>query len=81
MNHVLGLGLETVIDRYCCYCSERVFSRRHAYPCDATPGHAADAGQRPPAMLLCLLHLWHHWRATLVRPAAQPMLPRVARPC
>ena len=32
---------------------------RHADPGDAAAGHPAHAGQCPPPLLLCLLHLWH----------------------
>ena len=33
---------------------------RHAHIGDAAAGHAAHARQRPPPLLLCLLHLRDH---------------------
>lgn len=48
---------------------------RYADPGEPAPGHAAHAGERPPPLLLCLLHLWHHRRAALGRLTAQPLLP------
>jgi len=46
---------------------------------DVAAGHAADAGQRPSAVLLRLLHLRHRRRPAVGRTTAQPLLPRPAR--
>jgi len=46
---------------------------------DAAAGHAADARQRPDAVLLRLLHLRHRRRPAVGRAPAQPLLPRSAR--
>ena len=50
-------------------------SPRYADPGEPAPGHTAHAGECAPALLLCLLHLWHHWRAALGWPASKSLLP------
>lgn len=42
--------------------------------------HTANARQRPSALLLRLLHLWHHWCPALGRLVAQPMRHQSSRP-
>ena len=55
------------------------FANRHEDIGDAVTGYAADAGQRPVALLLCLFHLWHRRRPTVGRHSAPEVLPRLAK--
>lgn len=48
---------------------------RYEDPGDAAPGHATDAGERSPPLLLCLFHLRHCGGPAVGRTAAQPLLP------
>lgn len=40
-------------------------SCRYAHLGDATIGYSAHAGKCPPALLLCVLHLWHYRSAAV----------------
>lgn len=46
---------------------------RHADPGELTPGHPANAGECSASLLLCLLHLWHHWSAIVGWSAPEPL--------
>ncbi|KAI5275625.1 X-Linked Retinitis Pigmentosa Gtpase Regulator-Interacting Protein 1, partial [Manis pentadactyla] len=63
-----------------CACPEAPQSHQpraqYADPGELAPRHTAHAGECPPALFLCLFHLWHHRRAALGGPAAQSLLPR-----
>lgn len=80
-----GLGPQGCPGGLCC--ADRLRDAcRHADPGHAAAGHTAHARQRPPALLLCFLHLRHRGRPALGRPAAQPLLPgqhlrQVRKPC
>jgi len=54
---------------------------RSPYTGDAAAGHAADAGQRPAAVLFRLLHLRHHRSPAVGRTSPQSLLPRPAAEC
>lgn len=58
-----------------CYVCNVLFVFRHAYPREPAAGHSADAGQRPPPLLLRLLHLRHHRRPAVGGAAEEPLLP------
>ena len=47
---------------------------RHANPGDAPSGHPPHAGQRPPPLFLCILHIWHH-RGSIVGWTAETEMP------
>lgn len=49
---------------------------RHAYPGEPAAGHSADVGQRPPPLLLRLLHLRHHRSPAVGGASEEPLLPR-----
>lgn len=58
------------------WCPQRGFCpHRHAHPRHVVAGHTAHAGQRPAALLLRLLHLWHRRRPAVGRAASESMLP------
>ena len=55
-----------------------VYLVRYEDPGDVAAGHPAHAGQRPPPLLLCLLHLRHHGGAD-VGGAAQAEVKSITR--
>lgn len=50
-----------------------VCAGRYAYPSDPPPRHTSHAGQRAGSVLLCLLHLWHRWRAAVGGATKEPL--------
>lgn len=71
-------------------CADLVFTLsflcRYAHPGHPAAGHAAHAGQRAAALLLCLLHFWHRRCSIMGRPPPKPLfrgrhLPFVSARC
>ena len=56
-----------------------MYAHRYANSGHVVVGHAADAGQRAPAVLLRFLHIRHRWRPAVGRSITTALLPRITR--